>query len=696
LLGGAVAALAPLGATAATAPAPTTMSPFKVEAETGPDGLRIQPSQAVLNATLLEQHGVAQFQDATGLAPNLFLSHSDSRGFGDILALRGVTNSLFFSAPGVGLYVDDVPGGSVSSYPSSLLNIDTVVVRAGPQSTEYGRNAPGGMIEIRTRQPGAAHQGKVQAEYGSYNLTAFQAAFQGPLSSNAGYSVAFGYSDREGYIDNTFLGGTVDDRRSLAGRAALTWKPTSDLQLRFGLLSETFDDGGQRLSSLFNPLTGARNPDPFKVSSDLRGETQIDRLQLHFQARKKLDFGTLIATTARQEFDLDPSTTDLDLSQFPGASSRVLQNEEIWSQEFRLESAPDATKAAWRAGVFLAESDIDGDATRQFGVPPQPPFVPPGFIQNERTTFETEQKTVAAFASLDHPVSNDLVLKFGGRYEHVDSEIDRSKRATNNFNFPTPQDPRLLRGDKDEYLSASAGLSYAVNPALTLHARTALAHKPAGFSGFTGTPALVGFDSEEQWANEIGITFGPRQGRFGGSVLGFWNQIDDYQFERTVPNSTDFVVVNAREVRSRGLEAKFMFSPIERVWWDFHAGYTEATFENHRDSTGASVNGRRVPFVPRSTLRTGVTVELAQGLTANASYAHVGRTYYDERNTGTFAQGNYNVVNAQLRYRFDRYAVTVYGHNLFEEDYYQFINPEIAAGSPGAPRRFGVQVAYEF
>ena len=61
-----------------------------------------------------------------------------------------------------------------------------------------------------------------------------------------------------------------------------------------------------------------------------------------------------------------------------------------------------------------------------------------------------------------------------------------------------------------------------------------------------------------------------------------------------------------------------------------------------------------------------------------------------------FSQNSYGIVNAQLRYRVQRFAVTVYAHNLTEEEYYQFINPEIFAGSPGAPRRFGVQVSFEY
>jgi iron complex outermembrane recepter protein len=288
------------------------------------------------------------------------------------------------------------------------------------------------------------------------------------------------------------------------------------------------------------------------------------------------------------------------------------------------------------------------------------------------------------------------MLKLGVRLEHSESDIDRTKVASNNFGFPTPQDARLVQKQKREYVSANLGLVHAISDSLSFVARTSLAHKPEGFSAFSGNPALARFDDERQWANEVGITFGPREGRFGGSVLGFWNRIRGYQFERTVPNSTDFVVVNAEEVISRGVEAKFMWNPVERIWWDFQAGYTEAEFEKHSDAAGTSVKGRRVPFIPQHTLLTGVTVDLGQGFSANASYTAVGRTFYDERNTGTFSQKSYGLVNAQLRYRFDRWAVTLYGHNLFEKDYYQFINPEIFAGSPGSPRRYGVRLSFEY
>lgn len=680
----AAAAFTPRAAAAET----TLLSPFRVEAEFGLDGQRIQNSAAVLNSYLLEQQGIASMQDITGAAPNLSSINSDTRGFGDVLSLRGVTNSIFFTSPSVAFVIDDVPGSSVSAYPSTLLGVDSFVVKSGPQGTDYGRNAPGGIIEIKTRTPGAQHRGKLLLDYGSYKYSSAQAAFDGPLSKQAGYSLSFGISDREGYITNTAKKKSADDRSDVAGRGALYFRPDEKTQLRVGLVYERAKDNDGRLTSLFSP-------NPFSVGSDTEGQTVVERFQYSFQAKRKLNFGTLIATTSRQSFDVDPSVTDLDLSPLPLAFSRVIQSEETWTQEVRFESIPTADKAQWRAGLFYYDQNGDSNSLRQFVVPPSM-FVPPNFVQTERTLASVDQTSAAAYVNADLPATTQTLLKFGARLERARSDIDRTKSATNSFGFPSPQDARLRAYQSAVNASATAGIHHTLSSSVSVHARTSVAGKPEGFSAFTGNPALARFESERQWANEIGLTFGAPQSRFGGSLLGFYTQIKDYQFERTVPGSTDFVVVNAAEVLSRGFEAKVIYSPIDRLWFDLQAGYTQATFESHRDATGASVNGKHVPYVPRSTLRAGVTVDLTRGFSANASYAAVGRTVYDERNTAAFVQKSYGVVNAQLRYRQGQWTGAVYAQNLFEKDYYQFINPEIFAGAPGAPRRVGVQLTLEF
>ena len=253
-----------------------------------------------------------------------------------------------------------------------------------------------------------------------------------------------------------------------------------------------------------------------------------------------------------------------------------------------------------------------------------------------------------------------------------------------------------MRDQGGNQVSASAGLQHSLSSNVNLMFRSALGKKPEGYSGFTSNPNIARFTRESQWSNEVGLTFGDTRSRIGGSIVGYWATIKDYQFERTVPNSTDYVVINAKDVLSRGLEAKLMWSPIENLWLDAQLGTTQATFEEHTDSSGAKVNGRHVPFVPKYTFRTGATLSLTKAVSFNASYAATGTTFYDERNTGMFAQKSFGLFNAQLRYRTEGWTAAVYGHNLADRRYDQFINPEIYAGSPGAPRRFGVQLSFEY
>lgn len=42
------------------------------------------------------------------------------------------------------------------------------------------------------------------------------------------------------------------------------------------------------------------------------------------------------------------------------------------------------------------------------------------------------------------------------------------------------------------------------------------------------------------------------------------------------------------------------------------------------------------------------------------------------------------------------FSVALYGTNLLDEGFYTFINPQIAAGSPGDPQQFGIRVSTTF
>ena len=657
---------------------------FEIRSEFSLEDLNVDLSRSVLNENLLDIYGATQLQDLAGLAPNLTSINSDTRGFGDILSMRGSANSIFFGSPSVGLYVDGVPGGSVSTYPGELINISSISILSGPQSTRFGRNASSGMININTRRPGSESRQALQVEYGSYESIIIKGLSDGPISDTAAYSASIGYNARDGYIDNVVSGKTVDDRESLSGRLNFFLHPSDDLELRFGVFAESINDGATRLSSLFSP-------DPYEVSSDVEGITELDRMQLNFQLTKSFDQGELTATTSFQDWDLDPNLTDLDLSFFDFGFSRVSQDEELFTQEFRFISDSELSSTRWTAGLFFLDSETNGDATRQFPVPAGG-FIPPGFVQTEQTIFEIERQNIALYINADTTLSDKVVLNTGLRFDENQSSIVRTKISTNNFNFPGPPEPGVDDSQSETKADGTIGLTIEANDTVDFIIRSSISHKPEGYSGFTSNPVFTRFNSEKLWSHELGINFTSEENRVSGSLMVFQNDTDDYQYERTVPFSTDFVVINAEEVSADGIEGKLVFNPSQGLFFDFQAGYTNAEFDKHRDSLGVDVSGNSVPFIPEYTVRTGVRFELENGFFGSSSYTAYGKTYYDELNQGSFSQSSFGIWDAQIGYRHDNFSIAVYGRNLAEENYYQFINPEIQAGSPGAPQRFGLRL----
>ena len=493
----------------------------------------------------------------------------------------------------------------------------------------------------------------------------------------------------DGYLHNTFLDRTADDREALSTRANLFFRPNEAVQVRVGVFWERADDDATRLSSLLSQ-------DPYEVASDFNGQTVVDRSQVNLQYRRLYDWGRLVATTSTQRWKLNPSSIDLDFSPAPVSTSNIVGEEATFTQEVWVESLQDGSRMPWKVGVLYFSSDYKVDFSREFAVPPNP-FLPPGLVQFERTDFDIGKDNLAAYGDTNFAISDWTTLNAGIRVDHFDAGLTRTGENYNNFMIPLfPPEPDVdLSKDKMKG-SVSGGASIAIKDNLELVLRSSLVHQHHGYSSFAGDPDLLGFDSADTWANEIGLDFASKDGATNGSFVVFYNRTADYQFERTIPNTTDFLVINAEMVTAQGLEAKLVFSPVENLYVDVQSGYNEVEFDRHTDGYGLDVRGNRVPFIPEYTFRTGARYEMDNGMFASATFTAFGKTYYDEQNSENFSQSSYSLLSAQLGYRMERYSFTVFGHNITDEFYYQFINRDIYAGSPGAPQRFGLRINYIF
>jgi iron complex outermembrane recepter protein len=358
------------------------LPPTIVEAERIED----EPSAvSVISRDSLDLFQTTSFSDLSGIVPGFNVVSADSRGYGQVVTMRGSTNTLFFGPPALGLYIDDVPLGDAYSYPSELLELSQVRVYRGPQGPYFGRNGPAGMVEMFTPRPGDKQATSLTAEYGSYDHVGLGLSTSGPLGGDFSYSLQLFHDQRDGYIRNTFLQDETDDREATGGLFNLFWNPSDDFELRLRFYAEHVNDGSQRLSSLFSP-------DPFNDSSDFRGETDLERYQWSLHSRKDLDWGKIETISSFQTWDLDPSTVDLDLSfpnpfnGFADSRSTIVQSQDLVSNEIRF-SSPDENKLRWSTGLFQMWIENEGLASRQLF---------PGFVKTPISRSNNSTSPVSA------------------------------------------------------------------------------------------------------------------------------------------------------------------------------------------------------------------------------------------------------------------------------------------------------------
>jgi iron complex outermembrane receptor protein len=424
------------------------------------------------------------------------------------------------------------------------------------------------------------------------------------------------------------------------------------------------------------------------VQSDVLGATALDRQQFSFHVTRDLGWATFKSVSSYQTWNLGPNFTDLDLSNFGISTSDIQQNQDYMTSRYSLTS--DQTQdLRWQLGLFRSETESDGVAARSFPVPLPPTFMTTG-PDTQTTSFNSEREIYAFYGNVSKDLSDRLTIEAGGRIEYVDTELSRSKGSAvygplGSFSGQTD----------DWYFSPTLGLSYKASEDVTLFGRTSIGIKPAGFTAFSDNPATSAYGEETAWETEAGVRLDRPEENWDLELRGYYKQIDDYQLNRSVLNSTDFIILNANEVRAIGVEAEANWKPSDKLSIAASAGWSQVEFEKFNDGT-TDFGGNRVPFVPEFSAALGLRYDIGNGFFVSSSYRSIGSTTYEETGNANFKQASYQILDAQIGYEAENWSASVFGHNLLDEDYFSYLSPQIAAGSPGTPALYGVRVSVEF
>ena len=104
------------------------------------------------NAEEIESAGILRPQDFIALTPNMTMVQTQNQGT-SFIVVRGISQARN-SEPSVAVLIDGVLMANPSQFNQELFDIESIEVLKGPQGALYGRNAIGGAMIIRTKEPG--------------------------------------------------------------------------------------------------------------------------------------------------------------------------------------------------------------------------------------------------------------------------------------------------------------------------------------------------------------------------------------------------------------------------------------------------------------------------------------------------------------------------------------------------------------
>ena len=198
-------------------------------------------ANTVLNKSEVERNGIVTVRGVSDLVPNFFLPDYGSRMTSTIY-VRGLGARI--DQPSMGLNIDNVPVMCKENYDFDIADISRVEMLRGPQSTLYGRNTMGGLMNVYTLSPMQWQGTRIIAEMASHMTLKVGASHYARINDKLGIAGGIYYTSTNGQYTNQYNGKKCDWERQGTGRLKLVWQPSSSLMLSNTLSASISRQGG--------------------------------------------------------------------------------------------------------------------------------------------------------------------------------------------------------------------------------------------------------------------------------------------------------------------------------------------------------------------------------------------------------------------------------------------------------------------
>lgn len=435
---------------------------------------------------------------------------------------------------------------------------------------------------------------------------------------------------------------------------------------------------------------------------------------------------------------------DYEATPFSFFEGAFVTDQEQLSQELQVHGTLLEERVDWLLGLYYYQEDVfHNNEVCLGGNNGVPPFAP-GFailtgrdncLQNNQR-YDLDIEAWAVFAHVNFHLTDRLTAIAGFRYTDEEKEyafdnlLDNTAGVFSFFGFPpvafptlSPDNPALPPGvtpfaqDSWSDVTPKFGLDYRLRDELLLYFSYAEGFKSGGFNGRQSPNVLTGvfdpltsFDPESITTYEIGMKSEWLDRRVRLNVAGFFSTYEDIQLLVVDPASGFFNQINAAEADIDGFELELLARPVERLDLAFTAGYTDAGYSeldpilaaNGITADDALVN------TPEWTLSAGAQYLFPLGDYGNfalrGDYVYTDEVCYNPACATFDVQDGVGLVNIRGTWYSpdERLSVSVFGLNVFDEEYYANTQDVIAQGLgvafalPGRPAEWGIEVSYRY
>jgi outer membrane receptor protein involved in Fe transport len=658
-------------------------------------------ASTVLGSREMERNGIVTVRGVSDLVPNFFLPDYGSRMTSTIY-VRGLGARI--DQPSMGLNIDNVPVMCKENYDFDIADITRVEMLRGPQSTLYGRNTMGGLMNVYTLSPMQWQGTRIIAEMASHTSLKLGASHYARVNENLGIAGGIYYTSTNGQYTNEYNGKKCDWERQGSARLKLVWQPSSSLTLSNTLSGSISRQGGYPYEWVETGQIAYNDTCFYRRTSIMDGLT----------ITKRFDRWSLSGITSYQYID-DNMTLDQDFTPLPYFTLTQARREHAVTQDVVARSNDDSAYK-WLVGAFgfYRRYRMDAPVTfKEIGIKALiedhinnvNPYYP--VVWNERNfvlgsnftnptwgialyhqssidwhrfTFTAGLRLDYEHASLNyhsetHTGYQVIESVTGGVYHSENINIDDGGSLSKHFTELLPKFSVTYHlptaGNSSLYASVSKG--YKAGGFNTQMFSDVLQQRLMGILGIGASydiNDIVGYKPEKAWNYEIGGHFESANRHIKGDVALFYIDCRDRQMT-IFPDGTTTgrIMTNAGKTRSLGAEASMNILFTDDLGMNISYGYCDARFVEYNDGK-ADYKDKLVPYSPTHTLfaQAFYTYNIkgggdwAQSITLDASLKGTGEIYWNEANT--LRQPFYTLLGSSITLAGKHYSLQLWGQNL--------------------------------